>query len=143
MSWFGQDFFEQAQATAGVDDPAYTKMLEKAHAIAGARGIDRLLGEHKLVALVAPTTGPAWSIDLVNGDRSVGSASLLPAIAGYPHLTVPMGEVAGLPVGLSFIGPAWSEQALLALGFSFEQAHVALTKKSKKKGRPARGGRCD
>jgi amidase len=125
LSWFGQDLFEQAQATAGLDDPAYTKMLEKARAIAGVRGIDRLLGEHKLVALVAPTTGPAWSIDLVNGDRSVGSASLLPAIAGYPHLTVPMGEVSGLPVGLSFIGTAWSEQALLALGYSFEQAQPA------------------
>jgi len=100
-------------------------MLEKARTIAGARGIDRLLGEHKLVALVAPTTGPAWSIDLVNGDRPVGSASLLPAIAGYPHLTVPMGEVSGLPVGLSFIGTAWSEQALLALGYSFEQAQPA------------------
>lgn len=122
LSWFGQDQFEQAQATAGLADPAYLKMLEKAHAIATVRGIDRLLGEHKLVALLAPTTGPAWSIDLVNGDRSVGSASLLPAIAGYPHLTVPMGEVAGLPVGLSFIGPAWSEQSLLALGFAFEQA---------------------
>ena len=124
LSWFGQDLFEQAQATAGLTDPAYLKMLEKARAIAGVRGIDRLLGESKLAALVAPTTGPAWSIDLVNGDRSVGSAALLPAIAGYPHLTVPMGEVAGLPVGLSFIGPAWSEQALLALGFAFEQARA-------------------
>jgi amidase len=122
LSWFGQDLLEQAQATAGLSDPAYLTMLEKARAIAGLRGIDRLLGEYKFIALVAPTTGPAWSIDLVNGDRSVGSAALLPAIAGYPHLTVPMGEVAGLPVGLSFIGTAWSERALLALGNSFEQA---------------------
>jgi amidase len=75
-----------------------------------------------VIALLAPTTGPAWTIDLVNGDRSVGSASLLAAIAGYPHLTVPMGEAAGLPVGLSFFGAAWSEQKLLSLGYAFEKA---------------------
>ena len=122
MPWFGQDLFEQAQATAGLDDPAYIQALQKARALAGPEGIDRLLKEHDVVALLAPTTGPAWSIDLVNGDRSVGSASLLAAIAGYPHLTVPMGEVRGLPAGLSFIGPAWSEEILLSLGYAFEQA---------------------
>ena len=121
MPWFGQDLFEQAQATAGLDDPAYMQALQKARTLAGPEGIDRLLKEHGVVALIAPTSGPAWSIDLVNGDRSVGSASLLAAIAGYPHLTVPMGEVAGLPVGLSFFGPAWSEQKLLSLGYAFEQ----------------------
>jgi len=120
--WFGQDLFEQAQATAGLDDPAYTQALQKARALAGPEGIDRLLKEHNVVALLAPTSGPAWTIDLVNGDRSVGSASLLAAISGYPHLTVPMGEAGGLPVGLSFIGPAWSEQLLLSLGYAFEQA---------------------
>ena len=122
MSWFGQDLFEQAQTTAGLGDPAYLQGLQKARALAGPEGIDRLLAAHKVIALIAPTSGPAWSIDLVNGDRAVGSASLLAAVAGYPHLTVPMGEVAGLPVGLSFIGPAWSEQTLLSLGYAFEQA---------------------
>jgi amidase len=122
MPWFGQDLFEQAQATAGLGDPAYLQGLQKARTLAGPEGIDRLLATHKVIALIAPTSGPAWSIDLVNGDRSVGSASLLAAVAGYPHLTVPMGEAAGLPVGLSFIGPAWSEQTLLSLGYAFEQA---------------------
>lgn len=122
MAWFGQDLFEQAQATAGLGDAAYTQTLQKARSIAGPEGIDRLLKEHGVIALLAPTTGPAWTIDLVNGDRSVGSASLLAAIAGYPHLTVPMGEAAGLPVGLSFFGAAWSEQKLLSLGYAFEKA---------------------
>jgi amidase len=121
-AWFGQDLFEQAQATSGLSDAAYTQTLQKARTLAGPEGIDRLLKEHNVIALVAPTTGPAWTIDLVNGDRSVGSSSLLAAVAGYPHLTVPMGEAAGLPVGLSFFGAAWSEQRLLSLGYAFERA---------------------
>lgn len=125
MTWFGQDLFEQAQTTAGLGDAVYLQTLQKARNLAGPEGIDRLLAANKVVALIAPTSGPAWSIDLVNGDRSVGSASLLAAVAGYPHLTVPMGEAAGLPVGLSFIGPAWSEATLLSLGFAFEQARLA------------------
>ena len=124
MTWFGQDLFEQAQATAGSADPVYLQALQKARTLAGVGGIDRLLAEHRVIALIAPTSGPAWSIDLVNGDRSVGSASLLAAIAGYPHLTVPMGEAAGLPVGLSFFGTAWSEGTLLALGLAFERAQL-------------------
>jgi amidase len=122
LAWFGQDLFEQAQATAGPSDPAYLQTLQKARTLAGPDGIDRLLREHRVVALLAPTSGPAWSIDLINGDRSVGSASLLAAIAGYPHLTVPMGEAAGMPVGLSFFGAAWTEQTLLSLGQAFELA---------------------
>jgi amidase len=106
----------------GLDDPAYLAALQKALTLARANGIDKLLADHKVIALIAPTNGPAWSIDLVNGDRAVGSASLLPAVAGYPHLTVPAGDVAGLPVGLSFIGTAGSDATLLSLGYSFEQA---------------------
>ncbi|HEV7609752.1 MAG TPA: amidase [Steroidobacteraceae bacterium] len=125
MIWFGQELFEQAQATGGLSDPKYTQALQKAHDLAGAQGIDRLLREHQVVALVAPTYGPAWTIDLVNGDHSPASSTQLPAVSGYPHLTVPMGQISGLPVGLSFFGAAWSEQKLLSLGYSFEQAQRA------------------
>ncbi len=121
LAHFGQEIFEQAESAAGLDAAPYTWSLPKARALARG-GIDRLLAEHKVVALIAPTAGPAWMIDLVNGDRDVGSSSSLAAVAGYPHLTVPMGEAAGLPVGLSFFGKAWDEQTLLALGHAFEQA---------------------
>jgi amidase len=123
LEWFGQDLFETSEAARGLDDAAYTQALRKALALARG-GIDRLLAEHKIAALIAPTSGPAWSVDLVNGDRSVGSASLLPAVAGYPHLTVPMGQVGGLPVGLSFIGTAGSDATLLSFGYAFERAVV-------------------
>jgi amidase len=119
---FGQDLFEQSEATPGLDDAAYLKALQRARSLAGEQGIDRLLRENRVVALVAPTTGPAWMIDLVNGDRAVGSASTLAAVSGYPHLTVPMTTVSELPIGLSFFGAAHSEQILLSLGYSFERA---------------------
>jgi amidase len=90
---------------------------------AGPNGIDRLLKQYNVVALVGPTMPPAWKIDAVNGDQiSGGGAGSLAAVAGYPHLTVPMGLVKGLPVGLSFIGPKWSEALLLSLGYAYEQA---------------------
>ena len=120
MRWFGQEFFVQAQATRGLEDPAYMEALQTARRLAGPEGIDRLLALHGLDAMIAPTTGPAWLIDLENGDEFGGSATSLPAVAGYPHLTVPMGHVDGLPVGLSFIGPAWSDAMLLSLGHAFE-----------------------
>jgi amidase len=122
LAVFGQEIFEQAEATRGLDDPEYIQAREAARQMAGPEGIDRLLRENDVVALIAPTTSPAWTIDLVNGDHFSGSAALLPAVAGYPHLTVPMGQVEGLPVGLSFIGPAWSEALLISLGHAFEQA---------------------
>ena len=97
--------------------------------MAGPGGIDRMLTANDVVALVFPTMPPAWKIDAVNGDQiSGGGAGDLAAVAGYPHLTVPMGAVRQLPVGLSFVGPAWSEARLLALGYAFEQAaKVTLT----------------
>jgi amidase len=119
---FGQELLERAEATAGLDDPAYLKARADSLRAAGAEGIDRLLAEHQLDALVAPTYGPAGRIDL-SGDHHLGGGSTgLPAIAGYPHLTVPMGLALDLPLGLSFIGPAWSDAAMLALGHAFELA---------------------
>ena len=81
-----------------------------------------MLAENKVDALVAPTAGPAWVVDTVNGDHSSGQTSTLPAVAGYPHLSVPMGLVSGLPVGLSIVGPAWSDGRVLSFGYAFEQA---------------------
>ena len=95
--------------------------------LAGVQGIDRLLKQHKLDVLVGPTMPPAWKIDAVNGDQiSGGGAGKLAAVAGYPHLTVPMGLVKGLPVGLSFLGPKWSDALMLRLGYAFEQARGGL-----------------
>src|SRR4029079_8199433 len=92
-------------------------------AAAGPKGIDKLLKTYRVVALVGPTMPPAWRIDAANGDQSSGGgAGSLAAVSGYPHLTVPMGLGKGLPVGLSFIGPKWSEQLLLNLGYAYEQA---------------------
>jgi len=121
MALFGQELFLQAQQTKGPADAAYRKAAALAKRMAGREGIDRLLKQHKLDALVAPTGGPAWTTDVVTGDHFLGAASTLPAVAGYPHITVPMGEVQGLPVGISFIGPAWSESKLIGMAYAFEQ----------------------
>jgi amidase len=127
MSLFGQETFEKAQATKGLKDPAYLKARQTSFAAAGPNGIDRMLKQYGVVALVGPTMPPAWKIDAVNGDQiSGGGAGSLAAVAGYPHLTVPMGQVKGMPVGLSFIGPKWSEALLLSLGYSYEQARGPL-----------------
>jgi len=117
---FGQELFVRAEATADHDRAA--RALARSQNQAGAaRALDALFDAHKLDALIAPTQSPAFTSDLVNGDHVLGGAAQLPAMAGYPHLSVPMGRVAGLPVGLSFIGPAWSEARLLALGHAYEQ----------------------
>jgi amidase len=123
MALFDQETFEQAEATKGLSDPEYIKARETSLRLAGKDGIDRLLKEHDVVALVGPTMPPAWLIDAVNGDQIAGGGGGgLAAVAGYPHLTVPMGAVKGLPVGLSFIGPKWSDALILSLGFAYEQA---------------------
>ena len=125
LALFGQDIFEQAKATKGLYDPAYLKAREISFRRAGPEGIDLLLKEHNVVALVGPTMPPAWTIDPVNGDQiSGGGAGNLAAVAGYAHLTVPMGTVKGLPVGLSFIGPKWSDALILSLGYDYEQASM-------------------
>jgi amidase len=123
MSLFGQEIFEQAQKTKGLGDPAYKKARAVSFRAAGPNGVDKLLRDNRVVALVGPTMPPAWKIDAANGDQiSGGGAGSLAAVAGYPHLTVPMGLVKGLPVGLSFMGPKWSEALLLNLGYAYEQA---------------------
>ncbi len=122
MPLFGQDLFERAEATPGLD-AAYRQARETSLRLAGRDGIDRLLREHDVVALVGPTRSAAWLIDAVLGDQSPGSGGgSLAAVAGYPHLTVPMGDIRGLPVGLSFIGPRWSDALILSLGYAYEQA---------------------
>ena len=123
MSLFGQEFFEESQKTKGLGDRAYKKARATSFQAAGPNGIDKLLKDYRVVALVGPTMPPAWKIDAANGDQiSGGGAGSLAAVSGYPHLTVPMGLVKGLPVGLSFIGPKWSESLLLNLGYAYEQA---------------------
>lgn len=125
LEWFDQAIFEQALEAKGLEDADYLEAAAAAKRLAGPEGIDALLSEHDVVALVAPSGGPAWTTDLVTGDRFLGSASGLPAVAGYPHITVPMGAVKGLPVGLSFIGTAWSEAELIGLAYDYEQASLA------------------
>jgi amidase len=123
MRLFAQDGFEAAEASHGLTDPAYRAARTLSQKLAGPDGIGAVLAKNHVVALVAPTMPPAWMIDAINGDQSSGQGpGSLAAVAGYPHLTVPMGMVAGLPVGLSFVGPAWSEALLLGLGYAYEQA---------------------
>lgn len=128
MPLFAQERFELAERTTGLGNPAYRKALADARRMAGPEGIDRLLAETRASALVAPTTAPAFPIDPVNSDQLAGDGpGSLAAVAGYPHLTVPMGQVRGLPVGLSFLGAKWSEDRLLAYGYAYEQASSAAT----------------
>ena len=134
LKHFGQELFIQAEGTGGIESRIYKEALEENRRLAGPEGIDRLLGEHRLDALVAPSTGPAFKIDLKNGDRFQGGQMMLAAVAGYPHLTVPMGQAGGLPVGLSFIGAAWSEARLLSLGYAFEKKAKARRKPNYNKG---------
>ncbi|WPB79337.1 amidase [Archangium violaceum] len=122
LPWFGQELFLQAQEKGPLTDKKYLKALAACRKLSRAQGIDAVMAKHKLDALVAPTQAPPGFIDLVNGDHWLGSSSSPAAVAGYPSITVPAGDVAGLPVGLSFIGRAWSEPVLLRLAFAYEQA---------------------
>lgn len=123
MPWFGQQLFEQAQATGGLAAPVYVEARAKARRLAWDEGLKATLEKHQLVAIVAPTLGgPAWPIDPVLGDRFSGAGYTAAAVAGTPSLTVPMGEVHGLPIGLAFLGAPESEATLLAIGYAFEQA---------------------
>jgi amidase len=122
MPYFGQELFIRAEATKGLDAPEYRKALATCRRLARDEGIDRVVARHRLDAIVAPTGGPAWTIDLLNGDHFTGGSSTPAAVAGYPAITVPAGFVHGLPVGMSFFGRAWSEPTLIRLAFGFEEA---------------------
>ncbi len=122
MPWFGQDIFKLAQEKSELTSENYLKALKSSKLFSQKEGIDALMEQHHLDAIIAPTNGPAWTIDWVNGDHFSGSSSSPAAISGYPNITVPMGYVQGLPVGISFFGKAWSEPVLLRLAYVFERA---------------------
>jgi amidase len=122
LPYFGQEILEQAEKRGPLTDTKYLKALAKTRLDTRGKGIDAIMDAHKLDALVAPTNGPAWLIDLVNGDADGGGSSSPAAEAGYPSITVPAGYASGLPVGISFFGRAWSEAKLIRIAFSFEQA---------------------
>ncbi|WP_088331413.1 amidase [Lacimicrobium sp. SS2-24] len=127
LALFGQEIFERAQQRGVEQHDEYLEALRRAKRLAGKEGIDAVMQKHNLDMLIAPTVGPAWKIDHINGDHYMGSASSAAAVAGYPHITVPMGfiEVSGsapLPVGLSFFGSANSEPRLIEAAYSYEQA---------------------
>jgi amidase len=119
---FGQDIFLAAEKTKGLSDPAYLKARALLLRISRADGLDHIIGSYRIDALVMPTDEPAWRVDVIKGDNDSSNTSFLPAVAGYPHLTVPMGYIRDLPVGISFIGRAWSEATLLVVGAAFERA---------------------
>ena len=122
LKWFDQSLFELAESKGGLDSPAYVEARAKAARLAGPEGIDKLLKDKGVDLLVGVTNGPAWTSDLVNSDHYSGpSVSQLPAVAGYPHLTVPMGAVEGLPIGISFISAKWSDADVLSAGYAYEQ----------------------
>jgi amidase len=121
MPYFGQERMLLAQRKGGLDTKKYQQALEKAKRLAQL-GIDKPMQEHRLDAIVAPTGGPAWLVDLVNGDNYSGGGFSGPAaVAGYPHITIPAGYVFGLPVGISFFASAWQDATLLRLAYAFEQ----------------------
>lgn len=122
LPFFGQELFEEAEQRGGLTSPAYRKALATCRRLAREQGLDVVFAKHHLDALIAPTGGPAWTIDLVTGDHFTMSSSTPAAVAGYPAITVPALFERGLPLGITFMGPAWSEGKLIALGYAFEQA---------------------
>lgn len=122
MPYFGQEIFIRSEAKGPLTDKAYRDALKKNLRLSRAEGIDATMKKYRLDAIVAPTGGPSWPIDLINGDHFSGSSSTPPAVAGYPNVNVPAGYVFGLPIGISFFGSAYSEPALIKLAYAFEQA---------------------
>ena len=122
MPYFRQELHELAQAKGDLAEDAYLEAKAECLRVSRTDGIDLALREHRLDAIVAPTNTPAWTVDLINGDRSLGSCSSPAAMAGYPHITVPAGYVEGLPVGISFFSTAFTEGQLIGFAYAFEQA---------------------
>jgi amidase len=122
LKYFGQDLFLKAQETAGLKGPKYLKAIKRNRFLSRQSGLDFVLDKQRLDALVAPTTSPPWTVDLVDGDHGLGGSSQPTALAGYPAITVPAGFVFGLPVGITFMGKAYSEPTLIRLAYAFEQA---------------------
>jgi len=120
LKWFGQEIFDLAESRGGIDDPGYAQALADSRRISRTEGLDAVFAEHDLDAIVGPTGSPAWPTDLVNGDHFLGGTSSYAAMAGYPLITVPMGDSFGLPVGLTFMGRQWDEPTLIKLGSGFE-----------------------
>jgi len=125
MPWFGQDLFVRSHGKGSLTDKEYLDALTNNQQLTRTKGIDALMAKHNLDAIVAPTGGPAWLTDLVNGDHAPGGSSNAAAVAGYPNINVTAGNIAGLPVGISFWGRAWSEPTLIKIAYSFEQATKA------------------
>jgi amidase len=122
LAYFGQDLLLSAEKKGPLTDKAYQDALAKNHRLTQTEGIDAVMAKYRLDALVAPTAGPSWLIDLVDGDHDTGGTSSLAAVAGYPNINVPAGFVFGMPVGISFFGRAWSEPKLIKIAYAFEQA---------------------
>jgi amidase len=122
MPFFGQEILEIAEAKGGLDEKEYLESLELMKRLAGPEGIDKIMNENKLDAIIAPSGSPSWTIDLINGDHFTGGSSSPAAISGYPNITIPAGFVHGLPVGISFFGKAFSEPTLIKIAYAFEQA---------------------
>jgi amidase len=126
MLYFPQDLFERAQSKGDFQEEPYLKAREECRRMSRTDGIDKVLKDHALDALIAPTDGtPPWAIDVLVGDHIIGGCSAPPAMAGYPHVTVPDGFHHGLPVALSFFGKAWQDAKLLGYASAFEQATQA------------------
>lgn len=125
LPYFGQDLFLKSQAKGPLTEKEYLDALAKNHQLARTDGIDAVMDQHKLDAIIGPTGGPAWITDLITGDHFGGGSSNAAAVAGYPNINVTAGFISGLPVGISFFGRAWSEPALIKIAYAFEQATKA------------------
>jgi len=128
MPYFGQDILLKSEQKGPLTTKEYLDALAQNHQLSRAEGIDFIMNKFKLDALVAPTGGPAWLTDLINGDHAAGGSSSAAAVAGYPNINVTAGYLWGLPVGISFFGRAWSEPTLLKIAYSFEQLTKARQK---------------
>jgi amidase len=125
LKWFGQETLIKAQEKGPLGDKAYTDAVEKCRKLSRTEGIDAVMDKHQLDAIVVPTGGVTGKTDLIYGERGVGGSSSIPAMAGYPNITVPCGQLYGLPLGISFFGRAYSEPVILKIAYAFEQATKA------------------